>query len=60
MLKSRGLPFRCLHCGATYKIARVRTKSTSKDRQIVCEVCNAPFRGRRGLYVISPSYAREA
>ena len=52
MVKSRGPPFRCPHCGAAYRIARARTKSTSKDRQIVCEVCSAPFRGRRGLYAI--------
>ena len=45
--------FRCLNCGAQYKIVEVEAPpGPTTDREIPCLCCGGPLHGRQGRFLL--------
>ena len=49
---NRAAEFHCPNCNALYKVVRLESKSTERNRQITCRSCGAPLQGREGAFTL--------
>src|ERR1700683_4359640 len=54
------LTFTCRNCEALYELVRVKVGPESRDRQVTCRDCGAPFPGREGKFVLKYFLLRKA